>query len=75
LQQAREAIVGGADVRTALESGKQTILAAGFSHVDYFELADAQTLAALDKRPDLPARLLAAAKIGRTRLIDNLALN
>ena len=39
--------------------------------VDYVELRDAETLAAV---ADLhaPARLLAAARIGRTRLIDNL---
>ena len=45
---------------------------AGFDPIDYVELRDAETLApvaALDR----PARLLAAARIGRTRLIDNLA--
>ena len=44
---------------------------AGFDPIDYVELRDAETLApvaALDR----PARLLAAARIGRTRLIDNL---
>jgi pantoate--beta-alanine ligase len=74
LQQARETIMSGSDVPSALEAGKKTILAAGFSHIDYFELADAETLAAVDKRSGRPSRLLAAAKIGRTRLIDNLAV-
>jgi len=46
---------------------------AGFSHVDYVAIRDAETLGhvtALDR----PARILAAAKIGKTRLIDNMAV-
>jgi len=46
---------------------------AGFSHVDYVAIRDAETLGhvtALER----PARILAAAKIGKTRLIDNMAV-
>ena len=45
--------------------------AAGFDPIDYVALCDAETLAPMAAL-DRPARLLAAAKIGRTRLIDNL---
>ena len=47
------------------------IAAAGFSAVDYVELRDAEDLAPMD-RLDRPARLLAAAHLGRARLIDNI---
>ncbi|MDE0409117.1 MAG: pantoate--beta-alanine ligase [Alphaproteobacteria bacterium] len=47
------------------------IAAAGFSAVDYVELRDAEDLAPM-QRLDRPARLLAAAHIGRARLIDNI---
>ena len=47
------------------------IAAAGFSAVDYVELCDAEDLAPM-QRLDRPARLLAAAHIGRARLIDNI---
>jgi pantoate--beta-alanine ligase len=46
--------------------------AAGFDSVDYVALRDAETLASADRAK--PARILAAAKIGRTRLIDNMAV-
>jgi pantoate--beta-alanine ligase len=74
LRKARDAILGGGDVTAILELAKVEILAAGFSNVDYFALADAQTLAPIETLTDRPARLLAAAKIGKTRLIDNLAV-
>jgi pantoate--beta-alanine ligase len=54
--------------------GSAAILSAGFARVDYFVLADAHTLATLDRYDGRSARLLAAAKIGKTRLIDNLPI-
>lgn len=52
--------------------GRQALLDAGFDRVDYFEIRDGATLAPAEKcRPGL--RIFAAAWIGRTRLIDNLA--
>ena len=49
------------------------IAAAGFSAVDYVELRDAEDLAPM-QRLDRPARLLAAARLGSARLIDNIAV-
>jgi pantoate--beta-alanine ligase len=47
----------------------------GFDRVDYFEVRDAATLARLATPKVLgPARILAAAVIGKTRLIDNMAV-
>jgi pantoate--beta-alanine ligase len=74
LQTAREAILSGANVADALASGIDALRAASFSTVDYFALADAQTLELADVLADRPLRLLAAAKIGKTRLLDNLAV-
>jgi pantoate--beta-alanine ligase len=47
---------------------------AGFSSVDYAVLADAASLAPLGGLTGNPARLLVAARIGSTRLIDNMAV-
>ena len=74
LQKARDAIRAGGDVVVILAEAQKAILAAGFANVDYFTLADAQTLAPVMVKGDRPLRLLAAAKIGKTRLIDNLAV-
>ncbi len=54
-----------------LADAEVEIAAAGFSSIDYVELRDAEDLAPM-QRLDRPARLLAAAHIGRARLIDNI---
>ena len=68
--------------RAPLRNGEDTgcltdaaveIAAAGFSAVDYVELRDAEDLAPM-QRLDRPARLLAAARLGPARLIDNIAV-
>lgn len=74
LNTARDAILTHQPIATALDEGIAAILAAGFSNVDYFTLADAQTLEPVTRLTGRPLRLLAAAKIGKTRLLDNLAL-
>lgn len=71
LNAAAKAIAGGSDVAGALVKAEAAIVAGGFNSVDYVALADADSLERLsDFRA--PARLLAAARIGKTRLIDNL---
>lgn len=67
-------IESGGDVADAL-SGLQTALTdAGFSSVDYAVLADAMSLKPLGALTGASARLLVAARIGGTRLIDNKAV-
>ncbi|TFI59997.1 pantoate--beta-alanine ligase [Sphingomonas parva] len=73
LGEAAGAIKAGGDVASALAAARDKLARAGFDPIDYVELRDAETLAPLDD-VRRPARLLAAARIGRTRLIDNLAV-
>ncbi|MFM2409937.1 MAG: hypothetical protein RL481_765 [Pseudomonadota bacterium] len=74
LNAARDSILKSGSVEAALASGIDAILQAGFSNVDYFALVDAQSLTAVTRLTGRPLRLLAAAKIGKTRLLDNLGL-
>jgi len=62
----------GDRVPAVLLALKQALTAGGFESVDYAELADAESLELLDQLGDRPARLLVAARIGGTRLIDNM---
>lgn len=69
------AIEGGAAVPGALSALEAAIIAAGFSSVDYADLVDSVSLGSLTASPTTPARLVVAARIGGTRLIDNMAVN
>jgi pantoate--beta-alanine ligase len=64
---------GAETIETALAQGKSALLEAGFSRIDYLEICDAETLEPLAS-PDRPGRIVAAAWLGRTRLIDNIPL-
>jgi pantoate--beta-alanine ligase len=68
------AIREGADVSGALVAARASLSSAGFSQVDYIALCDADTLQPLHSLGH-PARLLVAARIGSTRLIDNIAVD
>lgn len=70
LKAAVAAIAGGADVAETLRGAQAAIVAGGFDSVDYVALADADSLQRLNEFR-APARLLAAARSGKTRLIDN----
>ena len=74
LVEAAQAIRDGGDVDAALAQARQTLAAAGFGAIDYVELCDPETLRPI-RVPNGPARLLAAAKLGKTRLIDNLVVD
>ena len=54
--------------------GTQRLLEAGFSAVDYVEVRDSDTLKPVE-RVQRPARVLAAARLGTVRLIDNVAVS
>ena len=73
LKGARNAIRTGVAVGTALQQAKQSLVDSGFLRIDYFALVDGATLEPLDE-PEGEMRLIAAAVIGTTRLIDNLAV-
>jgi pantoate--beta-alanine ligase len=66
-------ITKGSPIADALAEGRLVIEAADFN-LDYFEARHAQTLNTVSSRTDGPIRLLVAAKIGKTRLIDNIAV-
>jgi pantoate--beta-alanine ligase len=57
----------------AVAAARASVEAAGFT-VDYIEARHAETLAPVASTAEGPVRLLAAAKLGRTRLIDNIAV-
>jgi len=63
---------GGADEAATLRRAGDEIIAAGFTSVDYVAARESQTLGAW--RRDLPGRILVAAWLGKTRLIDNLEI-
>jgi pantoate--beta-alanine ligase len=66
-------INGGVAIETALDGARATLAAAGFV-TDYLEARHAETLCPIAPGAEGPIRLLAAAKLGKTRLIDNIAV-
>ena len=70
---AAKAIAESGDVEAALAQARETLAAAGFE-IDYVALADAETLQPATAYEAGRLRLLAAAKLGATRLIDNIAV-
>jgi pantoate--beta-alanine ligase len=71
MREAASAIAAGETAHGVLDYSRQRIEQGGFV-LDYLEWRDATTLGAPTLRR--PSRLLVAARIGRTRLIDNLAV-
>ncbi len=70
LRKAAAAIEAGGSVQAALTRAQNDILGGGFTSTDYVELVDAETLEPMTELTEA-ARILAAARIGNTRLIDN----
>lgn len=73
LQDAAGRIGGGEAVGPVLARAKQALVDAGFLKIDYFALVDAASLEPLEA-PAGEMRLIAAATMGRTRLIDNVCV-
>ncbi len=71
LGEAATAIAQGSAPADALAKAREALAKAGFDPIDYVELRDAETLAPL-AAATRPGRILAAARMGTTRLIDNL---
>lgn len=74
LQDVARRIAAGEEADAALATGRQALADAGFV-LDYLELRDAASLAVVAKPFMQPLRLLVAAKLGKTRLIDNIAVS
>lgn len=66
-------IKDGAGLASVLEEGRDELLRAGFA-LDYLEARHALTLKSIQSRDEGPIRLLVAATLGRTRLIDNVGM-
>ena len=66
-------IAAGEPIAKVVSEGAIELEAAGFA-LDYLEARHAETLARVETREDGPLRLLVAARLGKTRLIDNVAV-
>jgi pantoate--beta-alanine ligase len=66
-------IEAGESITAVSAAGLETLRGASFTGIDYLDVADAETLRPLE-RLDRPGRILGAVWLGKTRLIDNVAL-
>lgn len=69
-----KAAASGAEIGPLLARGREDILRAGFSPIDYLEIRDANTLELVTERVIGPSRVFVAAHLGKARLIDNHAI-
>lgn len=63
----------GADIAAGIANAKVRLLTVGFASVDYIEVRDAETLQPIERADGRPLRILAAVRLGKTRLIDNVS--
>lgn len=70
---AKDAANGG-DIPAGMADAKRKVVAAGFTKIDYIEVRDAETLKPAATASGRPMRVLAACWLGKTRLIDNVAV-
>jgi pantoate--beta-alanine ligase len=73
MKETAKRLKAGGDFEAAMASGLALMTAAGFT-VDYFEARHAESLAPVNAIKPGPVRLLLAARIGKTRLIDNIGV-
>ena len=76
LKAAAQAVARGGRIDEAEAAGKAALTAAGFGKIDYFDVRDAADLSRLGPGAigSAQGRILVAAWMGRTRLIDNVAV-
>ena len=67
-----KAVRAGASCTAATAEASEALLAGGFDKIEYLTVVDAESLKPLEKVSG-PARVIAAVRLGRTRLIDNIA--
>jgi pantoate--beta-alanine ligase len=73
MKESAKRLKAGEDFEAAMAAGRELITAAGFA-LDYFEARHAGTLAPIASVTEGPVRILVAAKLGTTRLIDNIGV-
>jgi pantoate--beta-alanine ligase len=73
MKETAKRLKAGEDLAAAMEAGRELIGSAGFA-LDYFEARHAETLVPITSMKDGPVRILVAAKLGTTRLIDNIGV-
>jgi pantoate--beta-alanine ligase len=73
MKESARRLKAGEDFEAAIAAGRDLITAAGFA-LDYFEARHAATLARIASVKEGPVRILVAAKLGTTRLIDNIGV-
>jgi pantoate--beta-alanine ligase len=73
MNESAQRLRAGDDLKAAMASGAELITNAGFV-LDYFEARHAGTLTPIASLKDGPVRILVAAKLGKTRLIDNVGV-
>lgn len=69
------AVAGGAQCQAEAARGAEALIAAGFGKIDYLAVVDAESFEPIAKLTRRPARVLAAGFLGKTRLIDNVAIS
>ena len=76
LNELKEKIEAGDSIKDSVRAAKDRLLESGFSKIDYIEVRDAETLESIDcfSGDTKIGRILAAAHLGGTRLIDNIAV-
>ena len=74
ISEVAQQVEAGADIANACRAAEAALKAAGFRQIDYVAVRDAETLEAVDSFTGRRLRVLAAAWLGNTRLIDNVAV-
>jgi len=73
MKESAKRLKAGDEFEAAMAAGRELVTRAGFV-LDYFEARHAETLAPIASVTDGPVRILVAAKLGNTRLIDNIGV-